>query len=212
MKYILTFTLLGIVVAGCSAQPSRDASVTESTQSNPDIANIAPEGKFTEEAPTGETDSALPVMTPNAPPILLTPIQGNDTSSSTPSSLSTENWKTFTRSALGVSLEYPSDWSVTEGTDSVAFTSPKGATIQLKLNTANVNNDEFKVGNQYCTSRTNQHHLTADICVDHASFTYIAQFALQQEDGSTQRLTLMTTTRATGEVFEAMFNSVQLTN
>jgi hypothetical protein len=151
-------------------------------------------------------------MTPKAPPIILTPIEGNDTSSSTPNPLPTENWQTFTSSALGVSLGYPSGWSVAKENHSVTFTSPMGATIQVKLNTANVNNDEFKLGNQYCTSRTNQHHLTADICVDNASFTYAAQFALQQEDGSTQWLTLTTKTRATGEVFEAMFNSVRLIN
>jgi hypothetical protein len=212
MKRILTLTLLGIVVAGCSSQPELDTSVTETTQSNPDIANIAPEGRFTEAVPTGEIDSPLPVMTPSAPPIILTPVQENDTTSSPPNSLSTENWQTFTSSALGVSLEYPSDWSAVEEADSVIFTSPSGTTIQMKADTSSMNKDEFKIGNRYCASRTNEHDLTAEVCADTISFIYTAKFTLQKADGSTQWLTLSTKTRATGEIFEAMFNSVQLTN
>ena len=212
MKYILTLTLLGMAVAGCSSQPDPDVSVEETTQSNPDIANIAPEGRFTEEVPTGETDSSLPVMTPNAPPIILTPVQGNATTSSPPNSLTTENWRTFTSSALGVSLEYPSDWLVMEEADGAIFTSPSGGIIQMKADTSSMNKDEIKTGNQYCTSRTNEHNLTAEVCADRISFIYTAKFTLQKADGSTQWLTLSTKSRATGEVFEAIFNSVQVTN
>lgn len=212
MKYILTFTLLGIVIVGCSSQPDGDASVTESSKSNPDIANIAPEERFTEELPTRQTASSLPAMTPHAPPILLTPVQGNDTTSSTPNPISTENWQTFTSSALGVSLEYPSDWSAVEEADGVTFTSPRGTTIQMKADTSNVNNDEFRTPNRYCTSRTNKHGLTAEVCADRTSSIYTAKFSLQKADGSTKWLTLSTKNRATGEVFEAMFNSVRLTN
>jgi hypothetical protein len=212
MKYMLTFSFLGIVIVGCSSQPNVDASVTETTQSNPDIATIAPEGRLTEEAPTGQADSALPVMTPNAPPILLTPIQGNDTTSPASDSLSTEHWQTFTSSALGVSLKYPADWSAVEETNGVIFTSTNGTTIQMKVDTSSVSNDEFRIANQYCTSRTNQHNLTAEICADRISFLYTAKFNLQKADGSTEWLTLSTKNRATGEVFEAMFNSLQLTN
>jgi hypothetical protein len=212
MNHIFTLTLLGMVVAGCSSQPNVDTSVTQAAQSNPDIANIAPEGRFTEEIPTSETDSHLPVMTPNAPPIILTAIQGNNTTSSTPDSLSTENWQTFTSSALGVSLEYPSDWSVVEEADGVVFASPSGTTIQMKADSSSVNNNEIKIGNQYCTSRTNAHQLTAEVCADMISFIYTAKFTLPNANGSTRRLTLSTTSRSNGEVFEAMFNSVQLTS
>jgi hypothetical protein len=51
MKYKLTFILLGIVVAGCSSQPGLDISVTATNENNLDIANIAPEGRFTEGRP-----------------------------------------------------------------------------------------------------------------------------------------------------------------
>jgi hypothetical protein len=210
MNYRLTLTLLGMVVAGCSSRPG--ATARDTTQSNPDIANIAPEGRFTGEVPPSETASRLQVMTPNAPPIILTPIQGNNTTSPTPDSLSTENWQTFTSSALGVSLEYPSDWSAMEEADGVLFTSPSGTTIQMKADLSSAKNNELKIGNQYCTSRTNAHQLTAEICADTISLNYMAKFSLPKADGSTRWLTLSTKTRATGEVFEAMFNSVQLTN
>jgi hypothetical protein len=111
-----------------------------------------------------------------------------------------------------VSLAYPPDWSAVEEADGVLFTSPSGTTIQMKADPSSVDNDKFRIGNQYCTSRTNEHDLTAEVCADTLSFIYTAKFTLPKTDGSTQWLTLSTKTRATGEVFEAMFNSVQLTN
>ena len=212
MKHIVTIMLLGIVVASCSSPPSRDVSIREMTQRNPDIANIAPEGRFTEEAPVDEKDSPLPIITPNAPPIILTPIQGNETSPSPSNPLSTEHWKTFTSSVLGVSLEYPADWLAEEETDRVLFTSPSGATIQMRADTSPINNGEFKIGNRYCTSRINAHDLIAEVCADRSSFLYTAQFALQDPNGAPQWVTLSTETHAAGEVFEVMFNSVRLTS
>ena len=82
----------------------------------------------------------------------------------------------------------------------------------MKEDTANANNKEVKTGNQYCTSRTNEHGLTADICVNNAAFIYTAKFTLQKADGSTHWVTLLTKTRSVGEVFEAMFNSLQASN
>lgn len=208
MRYLLTMTLLGIVVAGCSSRPNTSKSAKEISPHNPDIANVAPEGRLTEAAPS-ETTSSLPVVTANPTAIPLTPIRGNTTAPSTTNPVSTGNWQTFTSAALGVAVNYPSDWSVAEEADGATFTSPNGATIQLKQGTANPNNNEFKIGNQYCTSRTNEHGQTADICVDNASFTYTAKFTLQKADGSTQWVTLMTKTRTAGDVFEGMFNSLQ---
>ena len=199
-----------MAVAGCSSQPDLSTSVPPTTESKPDIANIAPEGKLTEVFPTNQSDSSLSIMTPNAPPIVLTPIQGEETTASPSNSLATENWQTFTSSALGVSLEYPSDWSAAEEADRVLFTSPAGATIQMKADTSSINNDELKIGNHYCTSRTNEQNLTAEVCANTTSFLYTAKFTLQKANDSTEWLTLSTKARAAGEVFERMFNSVRL--
>jgi len=209
MKYLLSLALLGMMIAGCAAQPNTDESAQEVSPNNPDIANRAPEDRSIEEATPGEAVSSLPVMTVNSPPIRLTPIQGNTPEPSDEHSASSENWQTFTSSTLGVAVNYPPDWSAAEEASSVTFTSPSGATIQLKTDTANTTNKEFKVGNQYCTSRTNEHGQTADVCVDNAAFIYTAKFSLQKADGSTQWVTLMTKTRSAGEVFEMMINSLQ---
>jgi hypothetical protein len=212
MKYLSTLILLGMVIAGCSAQPAASESAKDVHPDNPDIANVAPEGRITEEAPPSDTGSSLPVVTANSPPILLTPIQGNTPEPSTEDSAPTGNWQTFTSPTLGVAVNYPSDWSVAAETNAVFFTSPNGAQIEMKADTANTNNKEFKIGNQYCTSRTNEHGQIADICVDNAAFIYTAKFTLQKADGSREWVTLMTKTRTVGDVFEAMFNSLQPTN
>jgi len=209
MKYLLTLALLGIVIAGCSSQPTADESGKETSPNNPDVADKAPEDRIIEETPPREADASLPVMTVNSPPILLTPIQGNSPDPSTANSAPSGNWQTFSSPTLGVTLDYPLDWSAVEEADGITFTSPTGATIQMKTDTANPNNNEFKIGNQHCTTRTNEYGLTADICVDNASFIYTAKFALQQADGSTRGLTLMTKTRTVGDIFEAMFNSLR---
>lgn len=206
MRYLLALILVGIVSASCNA----DESTKEIDQDNRGIPEVAPEGRITEDAAPNEADSSLPVMTVDSPPILLTPIQGNATTPSAPNSPSSENWQTFTSTALGVAVDYPLDWSVAEETDGGTFTSPQGGTILLKVAKTDSENNETRIGNQYCTSRTNQYDLTADICVDNSSFIYTAKFTLQLADGSTRWLMLTTKTRATGNVFEAMFNSVRL--
>jgi hypothetical protein len=148
-------------------------------------------------------------MTAEPTPIILKPIQGNTSSSgATPMPLSREGWQTFSSPTLGVAVDYPSNWSVSEQTDSATFTSPEGLTILLKMVKTNSGNNETMLGNQRCTSRTNAYNLTADICVDTASFSYSAKFNLPG-DGTKQWLTLITTTRATGTIFETMFDSLR---
>ena len=138
MRYLLVFILFGIVMAGCSA----DESTKETAQDNREIPDIAPEGRITEEAGMNETDSSLPLMTADLPHILLTPIQGNATPPSTSNSSSSQNWQTFTSSALGVALDYPLDWSAAEEIDGAIFTSPQGRTILLKgVKTDNESNE-----------------------------------------------------------------------
>ncbi len=209
MRYLLTLAFLGVLISGCSpSQPNPPAAPTK----DPDIASIAPEERNIDEATPEGNDSHLPVMTAKSPPIILTPIQGDATTPSAPNSLSTENWQTFTSSTLGVTLDYPPDWSVAEEAEGVTFTSPTGGMIQLKADTANTRNNELKVGNRRCTSRTNQHDLTAEVCVETISFLYTANFNLPKADGSTQRVTLLTQARTVGEIFDAMFNSVRATS
>jgi len=217
MKYFLTLMLIGIVIAGCSSSPGTDkqGSANNSVSGNTNVASIAPEGKSTENVATSEANSSSPliVMTVNSPPIQLVPLQGNLSTSipSTPFPHLAENWQTFTIATLGVAIDYPMNWSILEQTDGAIFTSPLNTTIQLKVTNANNSGKEIRIGNRRCTSRTNAYDLTTDICVESASFNYSAQFTLKAPDGTAQWLTLTTTTRDTGKVFEAMINSVRPT-
>lgn len=232
IRWTLLVGLLLFAVAGCSStsnagqsskeltsSPPDSAGITpeskiteEAAQGNPNIASIAPEDRIIEEATPDEEDSSLPVMTVNSPPIAVTQIQGNANPPSASKSLSTENWQTYTSSVFGIAVDYPPDWSVAEETDGAIFTSPIGTTILLNIVNANSDREETRLGNTRCTSRTNAHQLTAEVCVDSASFVYTAKFTLQVADGSTKWLSLTTKTRTTGDVFEVMFNSVRLTN
>jgi hypothetical protein len=210
MKVFLTISVLGMLIAGCASQPGSGSSTEEVVPNNPVISSSTTEVKVIQSAGTGIALTALPVMTVNAPAIMITPIPGNHPTPSTPNSISPQNWQPFTSAELGVTVDYPADWSVSEDAGVAAFKSPAGVVIKLNADRANPDKNELKIGNRYCTSRTNKSHLTADICVDNAAFIYTAKFALHLADGSTHWITLSTQARAAGNVFEAMFNSVRL--
>ena len=201
--------MLALGLASCSSLPRRNETKNEGVPDHEGIPNIAPEGRITEEAARNEADPSLPVMTADSPPILLTPVQGATLppDQTVPAS---DDWQTFTNNALGVAVDYPVDWSVTEERDGAIFTSPQGTTIAMHAANAAPDNNETRMGNQRCTSRTNPYGLTADICVGNSSFLYTATFTFQLGNGSTRWLTLLTRTRTTGDVFEGMFNSLRL--
>src|SRR5512142_123612 len=112
MKYLLTLTLLGILIAGCSSRPNAsEPAAKENSQNNRNSANVAPEGKLTEVVPT-KIGPPLPVTTANPTAILLTPVQGNTPAPAATNPVSTGDWQTFTSAALGVTVKYPPDWSV----------------------------------------------------------------------------------------------------
>ena len=203
MRFLLTIILIGTLISGCTTSPS-------SNSSNTNIASVAPEGKVTEDAASGvEPLSPGLVMTVNSPAIQLTPIQGNTSTPSTPTPHSTKDWQTFTSKTLGIALDYPVDWSASEQVDGAIFTSPLNSVIELKVANVNGNGNEIRIGNQRCTSQTNAYGLVADICVESGPFNYSAKFTLKSLSGSEQWITLTTTTRNTGEIFHAMYNSVR---
>jgi hypothetical protein len=208
-RFILAL-MLAFGVASCSSTPRRNETINEGAPDNQGIPNVAPEGRITEAAARNEADSSLPVMTADSPPIVLTPVQGDATPPPAQTVPASEDWQTFTSTALGVAVDYPLDWSVAEEIEGAIFTSPQGTTITLQTANAVHDNNETRMGNQRCTSRTNPYGLTADICVGNSSFIYIATFILQVGDGAARGVTLMTRTRTVGDVFEGMFNSVRL--
>jgi hypothetical protein len=200
MKTMLIVVLIGTLLAGCSS-----ASATQAVSTgNRDIASVATEGQITEEAPTPAPGEV--VMTVNPTPLALVPIQGQPPETSlTPVPGVPADWQTYANATLGIQVAYPPDWSMTEQNAETTFTSPQGATILLKAVAASSAGNEMRTGNLRCTSRTNANNLTAEICVDSASFSYSAKF-------SELPVALITTTRAAGTVFESMFNSLQMCN
>jgi hypothetical protein len=210
MKYLLTLILFGALLTSCSFASTVENATQEVPSGNRNIASVATEGKVTEEVATQEANAGV-VMTVDPTPVILKPIQGNITiPDPTPTPYAHEGWQTFTSATLGIAVDYPADWTMTEQTDGATFTSPQAATIKLKTAKTSSNNNETRIGNQRCTSRTNAYSLTADICVDSISFSYSAKFLLPNGNEA-QWLSLTTTTRTIGAVFEAMFNSVRLT-
>ena len=211
MRYALTLVLTGIVLAACSSVPNanKQQGTSSALPNNLDLASIAPEGKVTDDGAPNEADSSSPIiaMTVNSPAIQLAPIQGNTSTSSTPVPLSTENWQTYKNAALGIAVDYPTDWAITEQGDGAIFSSPANTTIQLKITTTNSN--EIRIVNQRCLSQTNAYNMTVDTCVENSPFSYTAKFSIKSLNGSAQWLNLMTTARDTATVFHAMFNSVR---
>lgn len=154
--------------------------------------------------------SATRVVRPTA--IVLVPLQGQPTASArvpSPTPLSGTGWKTFSESQWGVAVDYPPSWSVVKRNDGATFTSLQNTTIVLTLVSPGVKNDEIRIPNQRCSTRTNAHGLTARLCVQTVSFSYSAQFTLKLANGTEQGLTLTTLTRTTADVFQTMFDSVR---
>jgi hypothetical protein len=219
MRTLLTLILTGLLIAGCSPAahaplPVQPAATDKSWVGNRGIASVATEGPFLSMVPPNEATSVStpPGLGANGSPIPLEPIQGNSVSpaAATTTPISTSGWKTFTITSYRAAVDYPPDWSVADQADGAVFTSPGGATIQLKLVRAS-GGDDFLQGNQRCIFRTNPYGLTASFCVvGGSSFNDGAAFTLKMSDGSMEVLGLSTTARDTVEVFDAMANSVRL--
>jgi hypothetical protein len=116
-----------------------------------------------------------------------------------------QGWKTFTSAALGVAVDYPMDWAVTENNPGVSFTSPQGSTILLKV--GNSNSSSSTTG-QDCTTLINAYGQTGEICFDAAAFRYSAVFKKPAGE-STTWLTLSVMSREQPDVFLQMVDSLR---
>jgi hypothetical protein len=196
IRWIMFTILFGLASAGCSSSPH----MSEPTA-------ITPNGA-TEEA---TTSSAPLAVTVRPPAIFFGPVQstppGFVVSTSTP--IAHEGWETFSSPALGIAVDYPSDWSVSQQTDRVTFTSPQGSVILLQIVTVNGNNDQVTDGNQDCTTLINSYGLTADVCSDITTSTYSAKFKLESTDGSTRWLTLSTINHEALDTYKVMLSSAR---
>lgn len=203
MKKMLVFLLMGSVVAGCTSAPG----VVEPPAQGPasgTVASTTPAPEMTSTAGPGlnnSTSSSKPlVVTVRPPGLLFGPVQG--TPVSTPLPLSPQGWLTFTSPTMGVAVDYPAEWSVTEQGDAATFSSTKGLSIRLGP-------ARDQAGGSQCTTLINASSLAANVCVDTASGLYSATFSLKLADGSTKVLMLSTTDFAAVDVYKVMINSVR---
>ncbi len=208
MKHLLILTLIGFLIAGCSPAI---ISQNNAPSGNPNIASRANEGTDAEATAAAQMET-LPssiIVTANPTAIPLSPIQGNTVVPvSSPTSISTQGWKTFASAVFGIAMDYPSDWSVTENTDGVTFASSQGMTVLLKISP--FNGTASGLINQRCLPQTNSHKVDAEICVETGSFfSYSASFKIMAINGKNHELILSTSSREAAPFFEAMFESVR---
>ena len=124
--------------------------------------------------------------------------------------------KTYTNTRLGIALDYPSDWTVSESADGAKFTSPQGATIDLALvDTQNQSPEyflvEMQLPNTRCLNSANPHGVTVRNCLDTVSFSYNANLILKLSNNTTRLVSLTMRGKSPNPVFDAMIASVRIT-
>ena len=193
MKNLLAFLMICLTLAGCSPAPHADPPAKEAVA----------------EGPSSLSRSLAVTVRPPAIPI--GPVQGNPAFPvSTPTPFFLKGWQTFSSSNLGVAIDYPPDWSVTEQADGAIFTSPQGAQILLQSTPVNNAGNGINNSNGQCTNLINSYGLTAEICFDTASKVYSAEFNIKSAGDSTQLLTLSTSNHEALETYKEMLNSLRL--
>lgn len=193
MKPLLVFILIGITIAGCFPIMHVDTATQEATRSVVSSTTTRiPEVAATEESTSKSNPMAITVRPPMVPISTVLPLKG---------------WQTFTSAALGVTVDYPSDWSATEQTEGITFMSPEGKTIQLQTITTSSDKAGSGNNNQQCApTLINSYGLSIDACVDTSTHMYSAKFNLQSSSSSAQQWFLLTTRKDTLEVYLRMLN------
>lgn len=213
MRSLLTLLLLACLLAGCSAAPGPAGGVMP-------VGGAAPAGIIPPAQPTG---ALTPVSVIEPPPVIAAATAAlADTSAPQPalktvgppkipigsgpgaSAASTAGWQTFASPALGVAIDYPQAWSVSEASGAVTFTSPEGLAILLQ---AEKNPDTTGWD---CATLINMRGQAGETCYQAATFSYRAVFS-KPADASSAALTLSVTSRERPAVFFQMFDSFRFT-
>ena len=197
MKKLLISILLGAFLTGCGAVANvenvKKAPAT-GNQGNPQPAIKSPMSETASPQPAGPGSKGL-VITVRPPMVPIAPVSGSGPA---------QGWQTFTSTALGVAVDYPSSWSAVEQADGVLFTSPGGATIRLQKDSSSNPPAE----GQDCSTLINTYGQTGRLCVDTARSHYSAVFQ-KAGAGSTAWLSLSTVSSEKPTVFYQMFDSLR---
>jgi hypothetical protein len=191
-QFINILVLSLFMLAGCtSVKPSN-----ETTASPPDITPTATN------SPTTNSQTAIPTGTTSSP---------QSTPTSQPSQL-TAGWQQYTNANMGISIAYPTNWTVTENNSAVTFTSPSGDVIQLdQIQANNLSPQDFLDQNQLpntrCSSGKNPQGVQYRSCFDTIAFSTSAYLVVNAPLGSPKYFTLSTLARGELNVFNSMLSS-----
>ncbi len=194
MKTIIHILLIGLAIAGCAPvikgiTPNASAFASATTTQVP-----ATEG-------TGSASKPNPSSVKGPPAILLEPGKGNPPISlPIPTPALPEGWEEFSSAALHIAVNYPSNWSVEEQANEIRFRSPSGAVILFQVHTPS----DITPGNPQCTTLITDYGQAANLCGGEGM--YSAEFNLQLKDGSSEALTISTTSDEALEVYKQMIN------
>jgi hypothetical protein len=224
MRYLFLIIFLTCILAGCSSISTPQFSQI------PTLSAEAPGGGSTIMTPPSQAipTKASPAQSSPAQPSPTQPAQAQPSASKTPASteppgsqpgaitvnppkLPVEQattplagWQTYTSPAMGVTLDYPTDWSLVEQNGSIIFTSPQGAEIVLQeVNTSEVPDNN----NQQCTIIINAYGLSINTCYDATNGVYSAY--MQPKTGSAQQIMIKTTSVAALPVYTQMLSSLR---
>ena len=205
MRYSLTVFLIATMLAGCSGGPNIESTTQKASAGGTSAAlNATPTSPEMAQAITKATTSvSKPMVITVRPPLIpIEPIEGTP-ALPVPTPGPIQGWQTFTSSALGVAVDYPTDWSVTENDEGAKFTSPQGVVILLQVDKNK--SDSLSTG-QDCTTLINSYGQTGELCFDAASSGYNAAFKATA-DASRAWMTLSVVSPEKPTVFYQMFDS-----
>ncbi len=165
-------------LAGCSTSPNTSMPLTGATLPRP-------------RANRGAVNAPLSVtVNPPRAPV------------ASPGASAPSGWKTFVSNSLGVAIDYPGDWTLSEQADGVTFTSPQGEAVQL-------NPAQPGSSSGQCSILTNSRGVSINACFDSNTEVYSAQLA--GSDGTSPHgLMLSTSSKEALDIYRQMLDSVRL--
>jgi hypothetical protein len=204
-KHKIGFILFVVaaLLAGCSAAPGLKTATPAASPGidHPTLtATGVPGVGATMPAATATAEAVKAgVIKVNPPKLPVGPVPGG------PPPTLAAGWQTYTSPALGVAVDYPKDWAVTENGAGASFTSPQGVTIALEG--GQVRPTASPAG-QDCSDVINTNGRTAETCFDAAASRYSALFKMPA-GAATAWVVLSTISKEKPVVYLQMFDSLR---
>ena len=187
--------VIAVLLAGCSAAPSLGTGTPAASRGvdHPTVVATMPSATSTAETPKS---GGIKVNPPKLP---VGPVPGGPAPTPAP------GWQAYTSPAVGVAVDYPTDWAVVENGAGASFTSPQGITIVLAGDQARPTPSPAGLD---CSTVINANGQAAEMCFDAAASRYSALFKMP--DGApTAWVVLSTISKEKPVVYLQMFDSLR---